>query len=149
MISVPAIIETLGAAGISIECNPLGNLRLTPGSAVIPRVRALILANKPQIVAWLAEHPRGMQEMTPPVHTHRLIEPLVFNDPASSDGLLEIPVGVTCAIFRSLSSARVAGCLSATAQWAASANLQKGYWLGWLQGALRGVSPFSVRLLDA
>ena len=149
MISVPAIIETLGAAGLSIEQAGPGDLRLTPGSLVTPALKSLILAHKPEISVWLAESVGYAQAVNQPRHTHRTIERLSFNDPCSLDGLVEIPIGVTCAVFRSLNAARLSGCLQESGQWSASANLQKGYWLAWLAGELRGVTAFSVRSLDA
>lgn len=149
MISVPAIIETLGAVGVSIELAESGGLRLTPGSAVKPALKSLVLAHKPEISVWLAESVGYAQALNLPCHSHRIIERLSFNDPRSLDGLLEIPIGVTCAVFRSLNAARLSGCLQDSGQWSASANLQKGYWLAWLAGELRGVTAFSVRSLDA
>lgn len=75
-------------------------------------------------------------------------KPLIFNDPLTGKEF-EIPAGEPCFQVGSLKEASAAGYLNEkdeAAMWAARTNLQRGYVLLWIRGALRGVPPESLAL---
>lgn len=75
-------------------------------------------------------------------------KPLIFNDPLTGKEF-KIPAGEPCFQVGSLKEASAGGYLNEkdeAAMWAARTNLQRGYVLLWIRGALRGVSPESLAL---
>lgn len=71
----------------------------------------------------------------------RTSRPLIFNDPAKGKEF-EIPAGEPYVLVKSLKDAVAWGYLNDkddAAMWAARTNLQRGYVLIWIRGALRGV----------
>jgi len=66
---------------------------------------------------------------------------LVFNDPAKGEEFV-VPAGEPYVLVKSLKDAVAWGYLNdrdEAAVWAARTNLQRGYELIWIRGALRGV----------
>lgn len=83
---------------------------------------------------------------TSPFGRRRSCKPLIFNDPVTGKEF-EIPAGETVIMVSSLKDASAAGYLNEkdeAAMWAARTNLQRGYVLLWIRGALRGVHPESL-----
>ncbi len=52
---MPAVIETLHAAGFEVALTPERGLRVTPASRLTPEQRALVLAHKPELVQFLLD----------------------------------------------------------------------------------------------
>jgi len=70
---------------------------------------------------------------------HRTTVDLIFNDPAAGK-IRTIPAGTPCRRFSSPNSALLAGVpLDFNGNWAANKNIERGYSLIWIEGALRGV----------
>ena len=79
--------------------------------------------------------------------THRTTRPLLFNDATTGTGRT-IPAGTLCRQFSGTTGAMLAGVkLDFMGQWAANKNLERGYGLIWIEGALRGVSFTDVEPL--
>ena len=71
--------------------------------------------------------------------THRTTVDLIFNDPATGN-IRTIPAGTPCRRFSSPNAALMAGVpLDFNGNWAANKNIERGYCLIWVEGALRGV----------
>ena len=70
---------------------------------------------------------------------HRTTVDLIFNSPATGK-IRTIPAGTPCRKFASPTSAMLAGVkLDYSGSWAATKNIERGYCLIWVEGALRGV----------
>jgi len=70
---------------------------------------------------------------------HRTTVDLIFNDPATGK-IRTILAGTPCRRFSSPNAALMAGVpLDFNGNWAANKNIERGYYLIWIEGALRGV----------
>lgn len=75
------------------------------------------------------------------LNLHKTLRPLLFNDP-NGGRVFEVPAGTACTLLESIDHACNHGYLDRKNEsdiWAARANLQRGFSLVWLKGALRGI----------
>ena len=81
------------------------------------------------------------------IQTHRTTCDLIFNDPETGT-VRTIPGGTPCRRFSGTTGAMLAGVkLDYMGEWAANKNIERGYGLIWIEGALRGVSFSDVQPL--
>jgi hypothetical protein len=80
--------------------------------------------------------------------THRTTVDLIFND-QTTGAVRTIPAGTLCRRFASATAAKYAGIhLDYEGEWAANKNIERGYHLIWLEGALRGVHFSDIEPLE-
>ena len=151
-------LESGGAGYLKNLNNPLFNCCTAPGEATAkPTEPEIYFAkqaggepNKPKqpekggLLGFLGTPPTPFQNIFSSKESaiellHRTTVDLIFNDPATGK-IRTIPAGTPCRKFASPTSALMAGVpLDFNDNWAASKNIERGYCLIWIEGALRGV----------
>jgi hypothetical protein len=105
---------------------------------------------KPEEADFLGETPGSLENIStaPSIDlTHRTTVDLIFNDPETGT-VRTIPGGTPCRRFSGTTGAMLAGVkLDYMGEWAANKNIERGYGLIWIEGALRGVSFSDVQPL--
>ena len=108
-----------------------GRLAIRGSADDVDRVLPLAAAVRDELMALL---------LAPAIElTHRTTCALIFNDPATGK-IRTVPAGTPCRRFSSPNAAMLAGVkLDYSGSWAATKNIERGYCLIWIEGALRGV----------
>jgi hypothetical protein len=120
----------------------------TPTVASVANHFSVKEGGKAPTVATVAVANHSENATTPSIEpTHRTTVDLIFNDPETGT-VRTIPGGTPCRRFSGTTGAMLAGVkLDYMGEWAANKNIERGYGLIWIEGALRGVSFSDVEPL--
>ena len=138
MTTCEEVVTLAEKTGVSLAVED-GRLAIRGDAGDVARVASLAATVRDALIALLE---------APAIElTHRTTVDLIFNDPETGT-VRTIPTGTPCRRFSGTTGAMLAGVkLDYMGEWAANKNVDRGYGLIWIEGALRGVSFSDVQPL--